>query len=65
MMFTRTMLDPTAGLPRSLKILESPGIEGRNFQALESPSIWVVVLENLGIGKKFLSLFPKVIKICC
>ena len=26
-----------AGLPRSLKILESPGIGKRKFQALESP----------------------------
>ena len=39
------------GLPRSLKILESPGIGKRKFQALESPLIWVVVLENPRMGK--------------
>ena len=35
---------------RSLKVLESPGIGEKNFQALKSPWIWV--LENPGIGKK-------------
>ena len=54
-----------SGLPLSLKILESTGIWRRNFQALESSWTWVVVLQNPGTGKIFLSLFSKMIKICC
>ena len=46
-------------------ILESPGTGEKIFQALESPGIWVAVLENPGIGKTFLSLFPKIIKMYC
>ena len=46
-------------LPWSLKILESPGIGKRKFQALKSPWICVAVLENPGIGKPFLPLTVK------
>ena len=42
-----------AGLLQSLKILESPGIRKRKFQALESPWNLAVVLENPGMGKIF------------
>ena len=43
----------------SLKILESPGISKRKFKGLESPWIWVVVLEYPGLGKKSSPLTAK------
>ena len=35
------MLSVCTGLPRSWKVLESPGFFGYNFHVLESPGKWV------------------------
>ena len=47
----------------SLKILERPGTVKKKFQALER--IWVVVLENPGMGKVFHLYLPRIIKMSC